>query len=66
MISVEPAGTTERMVARSLSRVVRAGLGTEAKYSATVFGFFAGFRPLAVEAPLADFTFFMLGILSQS
>src|SRR5579863_1049317 len=57
MVSVESAGTTERIVARSLFRVRRAGSGTLARYSSTVFGAPAPWAGV----PFPDFVFFMPG-----
>src|SRR5712692_841350 len=56
MASVASGGTAERIVARILFRVVRAGSGTAARYSST---FFAAALPFAAEARLPDFVFFI-------
>jgi hypothetical protein len=65
MISVDPTGTAERMVARILFKELRAGSGIAAKYSFTVFAFFADLRRLGIELRLLDFAFFMLAILPE-
>src|SRR6516225_9352209 len=62
MVSVASGGTADRIAARSLFKVVRAGSGTPARYSSTVFG--AGL-PFAAEPRLPDLTFFMLAILQE-
>jgi len=56
MVSVASGGTADRIAARILFKVLRAGSGTPARYSSTFFG-----TPLlfAAELRLADFTFFM-------
>ena len=56
MTSVVSAGATDRMVARILSNVLRAGSGTRAKYSSTVLG---GALLFADEARLRDTAFFI-------
>src|SRR5271166_1297983 len=38
MTSVASGGATDRIAARTFSRVLRAGSGTAARYSSTVFG----------------------------
>ena len=65
MISVDPTGTAELMVARILFKVLRAGSWIAAKYWFTVFGFFADLRRLGIELRLLDFAFFMLAILPE-
>jgi len=65
MISVDPSGTAERIVARIWLRVVRPGSGTAAKYSPTVFAFFDGLVRLADEPRFLDFAFFMLAIVPE-
>jgi len=54
MTSVASGGTAERIVARILLKVVRAGSGTLAMYSSTSFGATLAF---AVERLLPDFAF---------
>ncbi len=56
MVSAAPGGTADRIAARILFKVPRAGSGTPARYSSTFFG--ARF-PFAAELRLPDFTFFM-------
>jgi|GEM_PF-6545664 len=55
MASVASGGTTERMVARTFLSVLRAGSGTRARYSSTLFGA----PPFAGEPRRPDFAFFM-------
>src|SRR5579864_1456613 len=56
MVSVASSGAAERIAARIVFRVLRAGSGTRARYSSTFSG-----PPLtfAGELRLLDFTFFM-------
>src|SRR6267378_4300011 len=63
MTSVASGGTAERIVARILFKVLRAGSGTLARYSSTSFGATLAF---AVERPLPDFAFFIGGRLSRT
>ena len=56
MVSVASGGTADRIAARILFKVLRAGSGTPARYSSTFFG---APLPFAVELRLPDFTFFM-------
>src|SRR5882724_9889418 len=81
MTSVASGGTTKRMAARILSIALRAGSGTAARYSSTVFGaavFGAAFGALdflpgvfkaparlVAEGRLPDFAFFMRAMLQQ-
>ncbi|SRR6266851_1174789 len=51
MTSVASAGTTDRIAARTLFNVLRAGSGTAARYSSTVLG---TALPFASEPRLAD------------
>src|SRR6266446_10094256 len=62
MVSVACGGTTERIAARILFKVLRAGSGTPARYSSTFFG-----APLAfaTELRLPNFTFFMRAMLQE-
>src|SRR5437016_4990966 len=60
MVSVASGGTTDRIAARTLSKVLRAGSGTPARYSSTFFGAPA---PFAAGPRWPDFTFFMPGML---
>src|SRR5712672_1296602 len=62
MTSVASDGTAERIVARILFKVLRAGSGTLARYSSTSFGATLAF---AVEPLLPDFAFFIGGRLSR-
>src|SRR5207245_3040536 len=62
MVSVASGGTTDRIVARILFRVQRAGSGTPARYSSTFFG---APLPFAAELRLPDFTFFMRAMLQE-
>src|SRR5437899_1077766 len=55
MISVACAGTADRIIARTLFNVLRAGSGTPARYSSTLLG--AVF--LVEEAGARDVDFFM-------
>src|SRR5216684_1507457 len=58
MASVASGGTADRIAARILFKVLRAGSGTPARYSSTFFG-----APLLFAAGprLPDFTFLMCG-----
>ena len=56
MVSVASGGTADRIAARILFKVLRAGSGTPARYSSTFFG---APLPFAAELRLPDFTFFM-------
>src|SRR3977135_2005704 len=60
MPAVASAGPAERIVARILFKVLRAGSGTVARYSSTSFGATLAF---AVEWLLPDFAFFIMGRL---
>ena len=60
MVSVASGGTADRIAARILFKVLRAGSGTPARYSSTFFG---APLPFAAELPLPDFTFFMRAML---
>src|SRR5882762_3391042 len=60
MTSVASGGTAERIVARILLSVLRAGSGILARYSSTSFGATLAF---AVERLLPDFAFFIMGRL---
>src|SRR6266704_4682529 len=62
MVSVASGGTADRMAARILFKLLRAGSGTPARYSSTFFG---APLPFAAEPRLPDFTFFMLAILRE-
>src|SRR6516162_6482783 len=62
MTSVVSGGTTDRIAARTLSKVLRAGSGTPARYSSTVLTFallFATALPFAAEPRVLDTAFFM-------
>src|SRR2546429_71325 len=60
MVSPASAGTADRIAARSLFKVLRAGSGTPARYSSTFFG---APLPFAAERRLPDFSFFMGAML---
>src|SRR5437867_1078175 len=60
MVSVASRGTTERMAARSFLKGARAGAGTAARYSSTLFGVGLGF---AVPRRFGSLAFFMPAIL---
>jgi len=62
MVSVASGGTAERIAARILFKVLRAGCGTPARYSSTFFG---APLPFAAELRLLDFTFFMREMLRE-
>src|SRR2546427_5043863 len=62
MVSVASGGTADRMAARILFKLLRAGSGTPARYSSTFFG---APLPFAAEPRLPDFTFFMRAILRE-
>src|SRR5260370_13413514 len=63
MISVVSGGTAARIAVRILSNVLRAGSGTRARYSSTLFG-----APLRLAAGLRfpDFRFFTSAILQEA
>src|SRR6266478_6033774 len=63
MVSVASGGTVDRMAARTLIKVLRAGSGTPARYSSTSFG---APLPFAAELRLPDFTFFMRAMLQEA
>src|SRR2546422_7163241 len=62
MVSVASGGTADRIAARILFKVLRAGSGTPARYSSTFFG---APLPFAAELRLPDFTFFMRAMLQE-
>src|SRR6058998_2137817 len=62
MVSAASGGAADRIVARILFKVLRAGSGTRARYSSIFFG---APLPFAAEPRLPDFTFFMLAILRE-
>ena len=62
MVSVASGGTAERIAARSLFKVLRAGSGMPAKYSSTFFG---AALPFAAELRLPDFAFFTPAMLQE-
>src|SRR5437879_2875066 len=62
MVSVACGGTADRIAARILFKVLRAGSGTPARYSSTFFG---APLPFATELRLPDFTFFMRAMLQE-
>src|SRR6266403_1375881 len=63
MVSVASGGTVDRIAARILFKVLRAGSGTPARYSSTFFG---APLPFAAELRLPDFTFFMRAMLQEA
>src|SRR5438105_10918518 len=60
MVSVASGGTADRIAARILFKVLRAGSGTPARYSSTFFGAPA---PFAAGPRWPGFTFFMRAML---
>src|ERR1700688_3655480 len=56
MVSVASGGTADRIAARILFKVLRAGSGTRARYSSTFFG---APLPFTAELRLPDFTIFI-------
>src|SRR5216684_7752684 len=62
MVSVASGGTADRIAARILFKVLRAGSGTPATYSSTFFG---ALLPFAAELGFPDFTFFMRAMLRE-
>src|SRR2546425_6773452 len=62
MVSAASGGAADRIAARILFKVLRAGSGTPARYSSTFFG---APLPFAAEPRLPDFTFFMRAILEE-
>src|SRR6202023_2297572 len=63
MASVASDGTADRIAARILFKVLRAGSGTPARYSSTFLG---APLPFAAERRLPDFTFFMRAMLQEA
>src|ERR1700758_539876 len=67
MVSVASGGTADRIAARTLFKVLRAGSATRARYSSTLvealFGEFFGAPFPFAEARLPDFAFFMRHLL---
>src|ERR1700752_787013 len=63
MVSVASGGTTDRIAARILCKVLRAGSGTSARYSSTFSGALLAF---AAELRLPDFTRFMRAMLQEA
>src|SRR5690348_1692001 len=62
MVSAASGGTADRIAARILFKVLRAGSGTPARYSSTFFG---APLPFAAEVRSPDFTFFMRAMLQE-
>src|SRR6266550_6021342 len=62
MVSAASGGTADRIAARILFKVLRAGSGTPARYSSTFFG---APLPFATELRLPDFIFFMRAMLQE-
>src|SRR5258708_4522524 len=60
MVSVASGGTAERIAARTLFRVLRAGSGTPARYSSTLLG---ATLPFAAEPRAPGLAFFIATIL---
>src|SRR6266851_2338641 len=60
MASVASGGTAERIAARTLFKVLRAGSGTAARYSSV---FFVGTLPFAAKPRAPGLAFFIRGIL---
>src|SRR6266852_2938474 len=58
MVSVASGGTADRIAARILFKVLRAGSGTPATYSSTFFG---ALLPFAAELRIPRFHFFHAG-----
>ena len=56
MTSVASAGTAERIVARMVFKVLRAGSGTPARYSSTLFGASLVFSAALRRAGVFGFT----------
>src|SRR5437899_12399150 len=56
MASVDSGGTADRIAARILFKVLRAGSGTPARYSSTFFG---AALPFAAEPRSPEFIFFI-------
>src|ERR1700731_3983340 len=63
MVSVASGGTVDRIAARILFKVLRAGSGTPARYSSTFLG---APLPFAAERRLPDNTFFMRAMLQEA
>src|SRR6266852_4690208 len=68
MVSVASGGTADRIAARTLFKVLRAGSATQARYSSMLFGapfggLFGATLPVAAEPRLPDFAFFMRALL---
>src|SRR5438552_18836523 len=63
MPSVASGGTADRIAARILFKVPRAGSGMPARYSSTFFGARVVF---AADLRLPDFTFFMRAMLQEA
>src|SRR6266851_4282600 len=63
MVSVASGGAADRIAARILFKVPRAGSGTPARYSSTFLG---APLPFAAELRLPDFTVFMHAMLQEA
>src|SRR6266566_3968018 len=59
MASVAPAGAADRIAARTLFKVLRAGSGTRARYSSTFFG---ATLPFAARPRSLEFAFLICAI----
>src|SRR5437660_8845435 len=59
MASVTPAGAADRIAARTLFKVLRAGSGTRARYSSTFFG---ATLPFAARPRSLEFAFLICAI----
>src|ERR1035437_5078372 len=62
MVSVASGGKADRIAARSLFKVLRAGSGMPARYSSTFFG---AALPFAAELRLPDFAFCTPAMLQE-
>src|SRR6266576_1220222 len=62
MVSAASGGTADRIAARILFKVLRAGSGTPARYSSTFFG---APLPFAIELRSPDFTLLMRAMLQE-
>src|SRR5712664_1927248 len=70
MVSVASGGTADRIAARILFKVLRAGSATRARYSSMFFGglfgaLFGAPLPFGGELRLPDFTFFIRALLQS-
>src|SRR5437867_3594336 len=63
MVSLASGGKADRIAARTLVKVRRAGSGILARYSSTLFG---ARLPFAAELRLPDFAFLMRAMLQKA